>query len=85
MAQQAGFISIAFTRGISTDMFREPQRRLAGEPQTAAFVHDRTLLPRHHFLPKKGRTFNLQYASGTICHACVRPLSSMVKGTLVVD
>jgi hypothetical protein len=27
-------------------------RRHAGEPQTVAFHPSRTLLPRHHFLPK---------------------------------
>src|SRR5260370_28546709 len=50
--------------------------RLAREPAShklQTFIHHRTLLPRHHFLPqKKGKS--VTYVSGTICHLCLRSL-----------
>ena len=36
------------------------------------FVHHRTLLPRHHFLPKKGKS--VTHVSGTICYLCLGSL-----------
>jgi hypothetical protein len=44
-------------------VFREPQ----------AFVHYRTLLPRHPHLPRKGN--GVTHVSGTICHLCLGPLT----------
>src|SRR6266403_1014946 len=35
-------------------------------------IHYRTLLPRHHSLPKRGKS--VTYVSGTICHLCVGSL-----------
>src|SRR5437899_3119897 len=37
------------------------------------FIHNRTLLPRHHSLPLKGKS--VTHVSGTNCHPCVRPLT----------
>src|SRR5215469_14552769 len=49
--------------------------RLAGKPprhKLKSLSHHRTLLPRHHFLPKRGKS--VTHVSGTICYLCLRPL-----------
>src|SRR5215469_6478728 len=45
-------------------------QQLSDKPQ--AFVHYRTLLPRHPHLPRKGN--GVTHVSGTICHLCLGPL-----------
>jgi hypothetical protein len=42
-----------------------------------SLIHYRTLLPRHHFLPEKGKS--VIYVSGTICHPCVGSLMHNVQ------
>src|SRR5215469_13303898 len=46
-------------------------QQLSDKPQ--AFVHYRTLLPRHPHLPRKGN--GVTHVSGTICHLCLGPLT----------
>ena len=47
-------------------------QQLSDKPQ--AFVHYRTLLPRHPHLPPKGN--GVTHVSGTICHLCLGPLTA---------
>src|SRR5260370_8758768 len=52
---------------------------LPGDPAShklKSFIHDRTLLPRHSLLPKRGKS--VTYVSGTICHLCLGSLTSAV-------
>src|SRR5262249_37625281 len=44
---------------------------LSDKPQ--ALVHYRTLLPRHPYLPRRGKA--VTHVSGTICHLCLGPLT----------
>jgi hypothetical protein len=45
-----------------------------------SLIHNRTLLPRHHFPPfKKGES--VTYVSGTICYLCVGSLIKDLNDT----
>src|SRR5579864_1264759 len=51
-------------------------------------IHHRTLVPRHHFLPKKGES--VTYVSGTTCHLYLGPLKGasfrdLVKNTNTME
>jgi hypothetical protein len=53
------------------------RHRLAGWPAShklQSLMHYRTLLPRHHSLPKRGKS--VTYVSGTICYLCLRSLKN---------
>src|SRR5258707_9788152 len=67
-----------FVAGLAGDpkLPAEFRHRLAGEPAShklQSLVHHRTLLPRHHSLPKKGKS--VTNVSSTICHLCVGSLT----------
>ena len=52
-------------------------QQLSDKPQ--AFVHYRTLLPRHPHLPRKRN--GVTHVSGTICHLCLGPLTTAEPGS----
>src|SRR5579859_5050410 len=51
--------------------------------KTNTFIHDRTLLPRHHSLPLKGKS--VTHVSGTNRHLCLRPLTALLPSWLVTQ
>src|SRR5260370_9767597 len=59
---------------------------LPGDPAShklKSFIHDRTLLPRHYLLPKRGKS--VTYVSGTICHLCLGSLIQTLAVSLILE
>src|SRR6516164_2179350 len=74
-----------FVAGLARDaeLATDIRHRLAiqkpsDKPQ--AFIHDRTLFPRHQHLPPK-KAKGVTHVSGTICHLCLRPLTGFFEPT----